>query len=317
MTPYWRKVTAVFAGLALLAVALVWLLGCNATFDPPPQFPPASAAPEAAPSATATLDATKAVTKPLGAATQRAAKLTPANLPTQKPSLLDELSASWQAAIIASNTAAASKTRAEQTDAAAVRLLVDVRERDGALAKATETITAQNGTIADLRQELADYKRNVVTWVLRGLLALCGIACMGGIYLLVKMDFWNGGALLATGVAGGALFMFAIRLQDEVVIAVCIALALAVIVFAYLAYRRLHEGKKSIVDANQVGIATGAISLEKMAPIYDAVETKYAKTFVDSNTPKKRRVRTPHHLFKTANGPESVSPKPTAAMPTK
>jgi hypothetical protein len=288
-----------------------YVASCAKPFNPPPQFAPAEKSIPIAPAVIETKGKVEAIKPPLAAATQLAPKLTPANIEIERPSLIEHLNKSWSATLAAIQSAKALESKAQASDRASLAAFERERKKDAALGEAARVIEEQNAVVADLRKKIADYRSNVITWTLRGMLVLCGLASLAGIYLLVKLDFWNGGALLATGAGGGALFIFGIRFQTEIAIAVACAIGLALMVFAYLAYRRLHEGKKSIVQANQVGIATGAINLEAMRPVYDAVETKYAKTFVNTVTPKKPKE--PAHvpnLHAIANGPDNLTHPP-------
>jgi hypothetical protein len=281
------KVLAVqILAIALIGGMMVAIISCSQNRQP---LPPGEQSPEVAPLAKETHKAVESVKPPLAAATQKARDLTTQNLPVEKPLLTQLLDTAWGNLNTALASAESLETKAKAADKASAKLFENVQERDNRIAEQAEAITK-------LEKKLDDYNKSIVTWTLRGLLVLCGLASMGGIYLLVKMDFWNGGALLATGIAGGALFIFAIHIQQQIVWIVGGVLAVAVLVFVYLAYRRLHDGKASIVKANQVAIATGALDLDAAAPIFDAIETKFAKGFVDRNTPKKPTPDPTHYI---------------------
>lgn len=266
---------AILGGAIILGICLV---SCSS--PPVPQFPAPKPAPMVEPSAIDTRKGVQAIETHLQPATQKARDLTPANLPVEKPTLVQWLESAYAETEHAIMLAKATEMTAKAADKASAQLVKDIAARDVALAIAAK----QN---EKLKKELKDYHESLVLWTFVGLMGLCGVACLGGLYLLFRMDFLNGGAVLGMGIAGIALFNFFIRAQAMVMWIAGGVLLLGLGAFAYLAYRKVHEDAASGIRGTQALIAAGILPMDEARPVLNGVQTKGYKAMVNRNTPKK------------------------------
>jgi hypothetical protein len=306
--------SAVFAVLIMAAVAILlgaWLAGC-ARLDQK-LFNEPTPAVDVTPAADKTAKSTEGVIKPLAAATQRAARLTPDNVEKERPSLLRELAAAWQAALQAVKDAAATAKVARESNVAATKLLEDVKDLQGEV----EHLLDENGK---LKEKINGIWHSLTAWVFGIGMFLSFCLTIFGAYLCFKMDFKNGIPAAGAGAAGltvGILFMTMADFFEEyklpIGIGLCIVVGLAIAAVVYLAYRRLNEDAVSGIKATQAAIATGILPLAEAAPVLNAVQTKRYKKLVNLNTPKKPKPSPAHHEIPVMSTTDTASNVTTAA----
>lgn len=283
--------------LIILLLAVGYIVACStARLAPPEKLPPAVPVTPIAPDAHAVTSRVEAIRPPLESATQQASTLTPANVESEKPSLMDRLNQSWSATLTAIASARALEGKAVASDRSAAEGYKREVAKDRALDKAAETIGQQNGVIADLREKVKRFAADKALQALSIGLGFCVLLSAAGGFVTYTGQPKLGIGMMIGGGIGIALAILAMTLQHfayehetELGYGVIVLALIGLGVGGYVAYRRMHDSTVAAKNIIQTGVVTGAIDMKMLAPIARANETPLLARIVDRTTSREDR----------------------------